>query len=210
MANYDSWTLSDTFSVKDPKAVSEKLIEYGVCSEDISIAEHQMDFALYGWFYSEDDNQDGDEGLINFIQEQLLENSNCVIYSVGHEKLKHVSGSVTVINKDFVFTDDLVDLNRAMMNRLELKRIESYISKHQKVVIYSTNNVLSNGSLIYRLLSDIVEDITQKIGGGFSFMHCKDLDADITRQVVGFLEPGETMKITRLFGGEKETITLTK
>ena len=208
MANYDSWTVSNNFKVKDPLAVREKLIDYGVSSLDIDISGHNIEFGLFDWFYHEDD-WSGDN-LLLMIQEQLEEDSVCSIYSVGHEKLKYVDGSVTVINKDFIFTDTIYDLNRYITQRLELKRIESYIAKNQKVVIYSNDNKLFNGSLIYRLLSDIVEDITQKIGGVFSFMHCEDLDDTTIREIVRLLEPGEVMKITRLYGGEKETITLTK
>lgn len=208
MANYESWTISNTFKVDNPLSVREKLIEYGVSSHDIDITGKLIEFGLYDWFYLEGD-EDGEQ-LLLYIQTQLLDDSQCSIYSVGHEKLRYIHGTVTIVNKDFIFTDCMDDLNKSMTRRLERKRIETYIARNQKVVVYSTDNKLFNGSLIYRLLSDIVEDVTQKIGGTFSFMHCEDLDSDTIREITRLLEPGETMKITRLYGGEKETITLTK
>lgn len=114
MANYYGSTRTNYFKVTDENAFKELIGRCVSDGEEVSVWTHECQdgtvlygFGCYGDILglSEDDGDDEDydynyDAFIGEIQKLLPEDEAAIITHVGQEKLRYLTGCVTVITKD--------------------------------------------------------------------------------------------------------------
>lgn len=78
---------------------------------------------MYGYFNNREALEDDDEMLdpddfFDKIAELIVGGDACVIYYVGHEKLRYISGSVVVVTEGKVQYNNLADVAHRMMKAI--------------------------------------------------------------------------------------------
>lgn len=108
MANFNCFTTSNYFKVKDIDKFKEELEQM----DGTDLFEHNDNsicVAIYGDLYSctEDDEEYVFDDYLNFIQKHIEDGEKVFISSVGHEKLRYLSADCTVITKDDIKYNNL-------------------------------------------------------------------------------------------------------
>jgi len=129
MAKYVNIFRSSYFRVKDEDKWKD-LWENHVDGEDLEDFSYKDDdgnrwhgfggSGTYGYFNSRDALEYGDEMLdlddfLDKIAELIIQGDACVIYDVGYEKLRYISGSTIVVTTGEVQYSNLADVSHNMM-----------------------------------------------------------------------------------------------
>ena len=132
MANYVNIFRSSYFRVKDEDKWKD-LWENHVDGEDLEDFSYKDDdgnrwhgfggSGMYGYFNNREALEDDDEMLdpddfFDKIAELIIGGDACVIYYVGHEKLRYISGSVVVVTEGKVQYNNLADVAHHMMKAI--------------------------------------------------------------------------------------------
>ena len=125
MANYNGTFRSSYFQVENEEAY-ESLKHHLVATDGVEFWDQEKDGEIYHGFggygcivgYAEDAKayEDGESNeepdydrFMNELSKIIKEGDACVIMSAGHEKLRYVAGVVTVITKNHVGFNSLVN-----------------------------------------------------------------------------------------------------
>jgi hypothetical protein len=104
VANYDSWSRSNYFKVKDIAKFKEFSNQAGfdvhekngrVCitpANNDGLFNYDLDFG------AEDEDFKEDDYLLQQLAKHLCDNEVAVLLEVGHEKLRYVSGYAQIVN----------------------------------------------------------------------------------------------------------------
>lgn len=100
MANYNSYTRSNYFKVKNLELFKEQIAKM----EGLDLFEYDdkhICVAIYGDLYSidEEDREYTHDDYTKLIQEHIEEDETVFISSVGHEKLRYLGADCTIITK---------------------------------------------------------------------------------------------------------------
>lgn len=113
MANYDEFSRSNEFKVKDSKIFLEDIEKYNL-SEIIEYWERTDVFlvATYDGLFTTNDNDEDIEfdDICNLIQKHICDDQTVILKEVGHEKLRYVSATFTVITKEKITVLDPFDV----------------------------------------------------------------------------------------------------
>ncbi len=122
MANYNGFTVTEkTFQVLDVEAF-KKAFEPLHTNMEIHIeADGQIWIGGYGASMNVLDENDEDVDIADIIQEHIKPGDYAVIQSVGHEKLRYVSGYTCVINKEKILNESLSSMTTKLKAQLEEK-----------------------------------------------------------------------------------------
>lgn len=114
MANYNSYTTSNWFEVKDIDLFKSEL-ENVKGTDFFEFKDDKVAVAIYGSLYSTID-EDGDEEFseddyYELIKKHIKEGEKAFVSSVGHEKLNYLGADCTIITtNNIVFKDFFRDI----------------------------------------------------------------------------------------------------
>lgn len=111
MANYNCCVRTNYFHVKDPDAFRSFMCRVYGTEDDVELWEVKdhdgnlvFGFGTNGGIsglcdVDEEDNDDSYDLFIDGLQEHLCDDDAAIILEVGHEKLRYIVGSATVVTK---------------------------------------------------------------------------------------------------------------
>ena len=116
MANYNSYTTSNWFKVKDINLFKDELEKVNG-TEFFSINDNSVAVAIYGQLFStidEDGNEEfSEDDYYNLIKRHIEDGEKAYISSVGHEKLKYVAADCAIItNEKIEYRDFFRDITK--------------------------------------------------------------------------------------------------
>ena len=114
MANYISYTTTNKFQVTSEKELRE-LVSHIACNDEIEITTSKKNgktyysLCAYGSFLGLINNDDTEE-LYKAFQKILPDGEVLALFEVGHEKLRYVDGSTTIITNETYQSKSLHDI----------------------------------------------------------------------------------------------------
>ena len=108
MANFNCFTTSNYFKVKDLDKFKEEL-EQMDGTDLFEYNNNTICVATYGdlYSYTKDDEEYSYNDYLNFIQKHIEDEEKVFISSVGHEKLRYLAADCTIVTKNVIKYHDL-------------------------------------------------------------------------------------------------------
>lgn len=131
MANYNGYTRTNYFAVKDEERFRQIIGSCAVSEDNLSIFEHEQDgqkyfgFGCYGSISGipagegEDDCEEGLDAFHDALQQVVADGHAVIITEIGWEKLRYLVGDCTIITPNeiryFNLRDTALALSREML-----------------------------------------------------------------------------------------------
>lgn len=115
MANYNSFTTSNYFEVKNIEEFKEEVKKYG--GEDFfEYYNNKVTISIYGDLFSDGDDDYDHNEYCKLIQKHIKEEEKVFISSVGHEKLRYLGAYCTIITKDDIIFYNFFEMIQRQFN----------------------------------------------------------------------------------------------